>query len=78
MNERQKKILITVAVVILAMLLYPPYIEKLGGSYAGRVFSGYEFIFDLPSRAVINVPTLLVQWIGVLIAGAIIFFMFKE
>ena len=74
MNEKQKKVLITIAVVVLAMLIYPPYIEQLGRT----TISGYAFIFELPFRATISASTLLIQWLGVLIVGGITFLLVKD
>lgn len=41
-------------------------------------YSGYAFLLDLPNRATVDIGTLLVQWVGVLIVGAIAFFLLKE
>ncbi len=40
--------------------------------------SGYAFLFELPDRATVDVTTLIVQWLGVLIVGAIAFFLLKD
>jgi len=77
-NEKQKKVLITIAVVVMAMLIYPPYIEQLGGATSTATTSGYAFIFELPFRATIHAPTLLIQWVGVLIVGGIAFLMLTD
>lgn len=74
MTETQRKILIGVGAVVLIMLMYPPYVIR-GNN---RVFeSGYAFLFDLPQRGQVDVATLLVQWVGIMVAGAIAFFFFK-
>ena len=41
-------------------------------------YSGYDFILDMPSRATVDTVTLIVQWLGVLIVGAIIFFILGD
>lgn len=79
MNEFQRKVLIGVGAVVFVMLLYPPYrIHGYGGSSNAIIQSGYALLFDLPNRATVDVITLLVQWIGVLIVGAIAFFLLKN
>lgn len=78
MNEIQRKVLVGVGGVVLAMLLYPPYrIHGVGGSSTSVIQSGYAFLFDLPHRATVDAITLLVQWIGVMIVGAIAFVLLK-
>ena len=79
MNETQRKVLIGVGAIVLAMLIYPPYrIYGYGASSNAVIESGYAFLFELPDRATVDVTTLLVQWVGVLIVGAIAFFLLKN
>lgn len=79
MNEPQRKVLIGVGIIVLAMLIYPPYrIYGVRGNSDLLIETGYDFIFDLPYRAIVDANTLLVQWIGVLIIGAIAFFLLKN
>lgn len=75
MNDMQRKSLIAVGAVVLAMLLYPPYRVYGGGDYLAA--AGYALIFALPFRATVDVPTLLTQWLGVLILGGIAFLLLK-
>ena len=77
MNEKQKIVLIIVAVIVLAMLLYPPFhIIVSEGGVLGR---GYGWIFNPPHhRAVVNTGLLLTQWIGMLIVGIIAYLFFKD
>lgn len=74
-KETQKKVLIGVGVLVLAMLVYPPY--HISTSFR-TLESGYDFIFALPHRATIDVATLLAQWVGVLVVGAIAFLLAKD
>lgn len=79
MNKKQKAVLIAIMVVILGMLLYPPFHCIVGQ----RVWSaGYSWIFDSPESmgvlATVNVGLLLAQWLGVLIVGGIMWFMLKS
>lgn len=79
MNESQRKVLIVVGALVFAMLIFPPYVIYYGGANSGIVFkSGYAFILDLPNRATMNIGTLLVQWVGTIIAGGIAFFFLNE
>ena len=79
MNDNQRKVLIGVGAIVLAMLIYPPYrIYGYGQSSNAVIESGYAFLFALPNRATVDVTTLLVQWVGVLIVGAIAFFLLKD
>ena len=76
MNTKQRVILIAVAVVIVAMLLYPPFYgvhnqraEELGGgSYLGLY---YSWLFDGTGR--VETSLLFAQWIAVGVIGAIAF-----
>ncbi|BEI43328.1 MULTISPECIES: hypothetical protein [unclassified Polynucleobacter] len=74
MNEKQLKVIKIAAAIIGLMLIYPPYrIYGYGTNSNGIVDTGYEFIFSLPDRAVVDILTLLIQWIGVaIVAFAII------
>ncbi len=77
MNKKQRNVLIAVAVVVLAMLLYPPWQLKLS---EGRVFGrGFGWLFA-PSdpRATVDVGLLIAEWIGVLIVGGIAYLMLKD
>ncbi len=76
MSEIQRKVLMGVGAVVLTMLIYPPY--RIHGRYNAVVESGYAFLFALPQGATVDVMTLLVQWIGALIVGAIAFILLKD
>ena len=81
MHKKQKRVLIAITVVILGMLLYPPFHWRGGG---GEVASaGYSWIFDPPPSmsgllATVDIGLLVTQWFAVLIAGGIIWFMLKD
>lgn len=68
MNNTQKAILVAMAVIVVGMLLYPPY---QFAAKSGMVMNmGYGWIFSPPSRvANVNVPVLLVQWVAVAVVG---------
>jgi len=74
MNKIQKWILIGVIVVIVVMFFFPPF---YGSITDGRTVNcGYHFILS-DIRCRINEPTLLTQWVGVLIVGWIAYFIAK-
>ena len=76
MNDRQKSVLIVAAIVVLGMLLYPPFhIIWTEGRVIG---SGYRWIFNPPEYATVDTGLLLTQWIAVLIVGAIAYLFFKD
>lgn len=68
MNIRQRRVLIAVAIAILAMLLYPPFYLAVN-----RV-STYDWLFGF-SQGRVNVELLFAQWIAVGIVGAIAYFL---
>lgn len=58
-----------VAILVL-MILFPPFYRALG---EGRgFFLGYGFIFDPPSRATVDVTTLLVQALFLILVLAVL------
>ena len=78
-NGLQKKALVSVAVIVLAMLLYPPFrVQGYGTNSSIILETGYAWIFSLPERATVDVVTLLIQWIGVLIVGGIAIALLKD
>jgi hypothetical protein len=73
-NKQQKNVLIGVASLIVAALIYPPYRVFGWGVASSTVLeSGYEFLFSLPDRASVDVLTLLAEWIGICLVGWILF-----
>lgn len=77
MNKKQRAVLILAAIVVLAMLLYPPF-HQIG--YRGQVGGmGYSWIFKPPYiTTTVDTGLLLIQWIAVLIVGAIAYFFFMD
>lgn len=63
MNTKQLQIVKIATTIICLMFLFPPY--KISNNHAAIIENGYSFIFDLPNRAVIDIPSLLIQWFGV-------------
>jgi hypothetical protein len=78
-NKSQKKISAIFASIIALMLIFPPYkIYGFGASSQAVLETGYSLIFELPMRASIDGVTLVVQWIGVCLVGALIFKIFDD
>jgi len=75
MNKKQKVILLVVTFVVVAMFLYPP-IE----SYKDGKSMGYHLITTAMYHGenAVDVPLIFAQWMGVLIVGAIAYFMAKD
>lgn len=76
MNTKQRRILIVVAVFVVAMMLFPPFnISRSSDLVAGSWTQSpvYYFLIDPPGDARVNVALLLAQWIAVGIVGAIAF-----
>jgi hypothetical protein len=73
MNKGQKCILMGMIVMIGAMLVYPPF-QLVNAQHI--VFNmGYGWLFDPPSISIyvasVNIPMLLIQWLGILFGGSL-------
>lgn len=66
MNKAQRTVAIVIIIVIVAMFLFPPV--SYDGAYR------YEFIAKITSGSSIEVALLFVQLLGVLLIGALVFF----
>jgi hypothetical protein len=75
-STSKQYLLLGVAVVIAAMLVFPPF--RVLGPQGIVLRTGYAFIFDLPDRAFVDVGQLFIQWVGVLIVGAVAFFLISK
>ena len=76
MNEKQKMVLIVAACFVVAMLLYPPFhIIWTEGRVVG---TGYSWIFNPPEYATVDSGLLLMQWLAVLMVGAMAYLFFKD
>jgi hypothetical protein len=78
MNKKQRWVLFVCAAVIVLMLLFPPFHRhsELSGTVKNM---GYAFLFDVPEdRPTVNVGTLLVQWVGVILVGGILWFALRD
>ena len=72
MNQNQKNLLIVVAIVFVAMLLYPPFVHHL--QHGVEVNAGYRFIWEnygKPPKPVVNLMQLFFQILIVAIVGGI-------
>jgi len=70
MNTKQQIIIIIAGTLIFVTLLFPPF-HILGK--AGMIWNkGYSFILLPPhGSAIINVGTLLTQWVGILLLAGV-------
>lgn len=75
MNKNQRTILKVGGVIIVLMLLFPPWQQPGSG---GPISRGYGFVFDTSPLLVIDISRLLVQSCAVGLATAIAFFMAKK
>lgn len=85
MNKNQKNVLLVTAGIIVAMVIYPPYVILNASDVV--LVAGYGFIFDLPVRnlssggtiaSTINIGTLIAQIISALTVGGLVFFALKN
>jgi len=73
MNTNQKYVLALATIIMVLMLLYPPF-QNVTGQY-GTINNGYHFITYLPTGkgvmpATVNIGLLIMQWI---VLGAVAF-----
>ncbi len=81
MNKRQRATLIGVAVIILAMLAFPPFYAQLPTGAVGNM--GYSFLWEPPNKnysftATVNTGMLFMQWLGILIVGGMLWLTLKS
>lgn len=69
MSEVRRIILLAMAACVALMLMFPPYAEA-----RLPVFSGFHLITDPPRDAEIMLGQLLVQWVGVMLVGGLLWF----
>jgi len=90
-NNKQKVVLVAVIVLVVGMLLHPPFHYRYSN---GRVENlGYAWLFDPPIvgdritniftqtptyTGTVDIVLLLVQWLGVLVVGAAAFLLVKD
>ena len=86
-NNRQKIILIGVVVIVILILLFPPFQYRFGTGVIKNL--GYSFILSPPPvdkslwpayspLGSVNKALLAKQCIGIILAGVIVFFSFKD
>ena len=76
MNDKQKIVLICVGIIMLAMLLFPPFATIRAASTS--INMGYAFIFSPPSKgALVNTGLLFFQWVVLTSIGFIAWLLFK-
>ena len=82
LNKMQRYTLFCSAIIILLMLLFPPFAVISSERYVNL---GYGFIFGIhrfrqidPVYANVNVGTLLIQFVGIVLITVILCFAYKE
>lgn len=75
MNNNQTYILMAVVAIMVAMLLFPPFVQE---TRIATYNKGYQFILSAPEYVVVNTGLLLMQWIAVVAAGGAAWFFFKD
>jgi hypothetical protein len=85
MNENQRKVLIITAALLIVMLLFPPFEQRVGQYLS--INMGYSFLLDPPTyvityprhdKATVNLSQLGLQLFIVTVAGGLLFFAFKS
>lgn len=81
MNDTQKKILVCVAVAIVATLLFPPFHTVHNNGITINI--GYGFLFDPPTGAYgrtgsVTIGVLFMEWIAIVVVGGILWWMTKS
>lgn len=75
MNDKQIIVLIGVVIIMLAMLLFPPFDIRAS---SGSINFGYAFIFSPPHpSALVNPSLLFFQWVVLTSIGFIAWPLFK-
>lgn len=83
MNPNQKRIIIAMITIIVAMLLWPPFQVDITTTDNHLIYNeGYSWFLDPPTKntvvpATVNISMLLIQWIGVLVVGGLALFLAK-
>ena len=81
MNSKQKQVLIVVVLVVVGMLLFPPFQLDHYRGEAVELNMGYGFLFAPPHVgrfvASIDIPVLFTQWFAAVLVGGMAWFLFK-
>jgi uncharacterized RDD family membrane protein YckC len=82
MNNKQRIAIAVGAVIILLMLIFPPFhVEIYANATKVTLNKGYAFLFDPPKHGIIttsvDVALLLAQWVGTLLLTGFAFFILK-
>jgi len=78
MNSKQRNLGYWVIIIIISMIMYPPMSKcHPHGRNCRQILNNYDWIFKQYDWS-INFGLLFTQWIGVLIVGGILFFLFKD
>jgi hypothetical protein len=75
-SRAQQIILFTAASIILAVLLFPPWLGvhwTIDGDSGGGHSKGYHFLFLPPSSSHVNISLLVIQIVAVLLIAGLLF-----
>ena len=78
MNKKQKAVLFSISLLLLAVLLFPPFHLDKGDE--GDYNTGYSFIF-MPAKndlSKIDTAALFLQYLFIVTIGGALFFVFKD
>ena len=70
MNKKQRYVLYACAAIILLMLLFRPFHSPDGQEY--------EYLLNPYPGWTVDIGMLLVQWLGIILASAILWFAFRD
>lgn len=79
MNKKQKIILFTFSVILLAALIFPPF--HLNKGEAGDFNTGYSFILippEINELSKIDTSALFLEYLFIVTIGSALFFAFKD
>jgi hypothetical protein len=76
MNEKQRTLLLCLAIAFGATLLFPPFKAEISGiTFNG----GYQFILTPKEKQdTVNVLLLLTEWAGICLIGSALWFFLKK
>ncbi len=75
MNKDQKLVIIALMILLVVILLFPPY-QTVGKQSV--INEGFVFILSPPDNATINIAQLVVQEIGAFILAGLAWLLFKK
>ena len=81
MNKSQRYAVWAAAGAIAGLLLYPPFLRIAGVDYRHLLPGGHNWFWSVESDdglILMNWPVLLTMWLGVLIVGALVYWLMAD